>query len=45
MLIQELKKNCSEGNHLLGGDLHAIRDKIEADMLQITTESNRKWII
>ena len=33
---------CTKGNQLLEGDLHAIVDKIEADILQITKEWNRK---
>ena len=35
--------SCTKGNQLLEGDLHAIMDKIEADILQITKRSfNRK---
>ena len=37
--------SCTKGNQLLEGDLHAIMDKIEADILQITKEWNRKWIV
>ena len=36
---------CTNGNQLLEGDLHAILDKIDADILQITKEWNRKWIV
>ena len=35
----------TKGNQLLKGDLHAIPDTIEADILQITKEWNRKWIV
>ena len=36
---------CTKGNQLLEGHLHAIMDKTETDMLQITKEWNRKWIV
>ena len=38
---------CTKGNQLLEGegDLHAILHKIEANILQITKEWNRKWIV
>ena len=36
---------CSKGNQLLESDMHAILDKTEADILQITKEWNRKWIV
>ena len=35
---------CTNGNQLLEGDLHAILNKIETDILQITKEWNQKWI-
>ena len=33
---------CTKENQLLEGDLHAILDKIEANILQITKEWNQK---
>ena len=36
---------CTKRNQLFEGNLHAILDKIEADILQITKEWNRKWIV
>ena len=32
-------------NQLLEGDLHAIVEKLETDILQITKEWNQKWIV
>ena len=34
-----------KGDQPLRGDLHAVLDKIEADMLQTTKKQNQKWII
>ena len=36
---------CTKGHQLLECELHVILDKIEADILQITKEWNRKWIV
>ena len=36
---------CTKRDQLLGGDLHAILDKIKADMLQITKNWNQKWLV
>ena len=29
---------CTKGGQLLGGDVHAILDKLEGDMLEITNK-------
>ena len=36
---------CPKGDQPLGGYLHAVLDKIEADILQNTKKRNQKWII
>ena len=34
---------CAKGDQTLGGDLHAVLDKIEADILKNTNKWNRKY--
>ena len=36
---------CIKGNQLLESDLHAILDKIEADIFQITKKWNTNWVV
>ena len=36
---------CTKENQPREGDLHAVMDKIEADILQITKQWNQKWIV
>ena len=37
--------SCAKGDQPLGGDLYAVLDKTEADILQITKKRNPKWIV
>ena len=34
----------TKGDHVLEGNFHAILDKIEGGMLQITKKRKQKWI-